>query len=141
MENNMAIASSVFLCNMTCRILRVICYKYITDLVWNLFYVFACSFVVYGKLSDVKEQMCVEGRINFLEPNVDCSRCAACCWKPQRLAKADVKKMSMMRLSFTALWDIYNPIACVLYPPEWKGLCLVSVFPFNSSGIGLNDKI
>jgi hypothetical protein len=61
-----------------------------------------------GKLSAVKEQICIQGRIKFLETIVE----------HQKLAKADVKKMLITGLSFTALWGIYNPVACVLYTPE-----------------------
>jgi hypothetical protein len=61
-----------------------------------------------GRLSDVKEQMCVQGRFKFLETVIE----------PQRLAKADVKKMSITGFSFTSLWRNYNPVACVLCAPE-----------------------
>jgi len=58
-----------------------------------------------GKLSAVKEQMCIQGGIKFLETVIE----------PQKLAKADVKKMPITGLSFTALWGIYNPlfVSCV----------------------------
>jgi len=48
--------------------------------------------------------MCIECRIKFLETVIE----------PQKLAKADVKKMPITGFSFTALWGVYNPLACVL---------------------------
>jgi hypothetical protein len=48
--------------------------------------------------------MCIQGGITFLQTVIE----------PQKLAKADVKKMPITGLSFTALWGIYNPVACVL---------------------------
>jgi hypothetical protein len=57
-----------------------------------------------GKLSAVKEHVCIQGGIKFLETVIE----------PQKLAKVDVKKMPITGLSFTALQGIYNPVACVL---------------------------
>jgi hypothetical protein len=43
---------------------------------------------VCGKLSAVKEHMCIQGGIKFLETVIE----------PQKLAKADVKKMPIIGL-------------------------------------------
>jgi len=48
--------------------------------------------------------MCIQCRITFLVTVL----------VPQKLAKADVKKMPTTGFSFTTLWVKYIPLACVL---------------------------